>query len=59
MVLIVAFTTVWIILIAFVIAQAFYGPPYFLTIAEQGYMLAGPRTYKFPRVLFEGPGVGI
>ncbi|KAL5324775.1 hypothetical protein ACEPPN_005893 [Leptodophora sp. 'Broadleaf-Isolate-01'] len=58
-VLIVAFTTVWIILIAFVIAQAFYGPPYFLTIAEQGYMLAGPRTYKFPRVLFEGPGVGI
>lgn len=40
--LIIAFTTVWIVVISSVIAQAFAVPPFSLTIAQQGYMSAGP-----------------
>ena len=40
--LIISITTVWVIVISFVIAQAFSGPPYFLNTAELGYMSAGP-----------------
>lgn len=38
----VAFTSVWFIIANFTIAQAFSGPPYFLTVSQQGYMAAGP-----------------
>lgn len=41
-ILIVPFTTAWVIVISFCVAQAFAGPPYSLTIAQQGYMSAGP-----------------
>ncbi|KAH9205816.1 major facilitator superfamily domain-containing protein [Leptodontidium sp. 2 PMI_412] len=46
-VILVAFTTVWVVIISFTIAQAFYGPPYFLTVAQQGYMGAGPVVGGF------------
>ncbi|KPI43978.1 putative MFS-type transporter [Cyphellophora attinorum] len=41
-ILIISFTTVWVIVISFCTAQAFYRPPYSLSIAQQGYMSAGP-----------------
>lgn len=39
---IIAFTSVWFIITNSVIAQAFVGPPYMLSVAEQGYMGTGP-----------------
>ena len=41
-ILIVSFTTAWVIVISFCIAEAFAGPPFSLTIAQQGYMSVGP-----------------
>ena len=41
-ILIVSFTTAWVIVISFCIAEAFAGPPYSLSIAQQGYMSIGP-----------------
>jgi hypothetical protein len=40
-VLLIAFPTLWLIGISFVIAQVFSAPPYLLNTAELGYMCAG------------------
>lgn len=41
-ILVISFTTAWIIIISYCIAQAFAGPPFLLDIAQQGYISAGP-----------------
>lgn len=49
-----AFTSVWYIVTSFVIAQAFSGPPYSLTVAQQGYMSSGPWVGGILGCLFAG-----
>lgn len=39
-----AVTTAWYVVVSYVIAQIFAGPPYNLTAAEIGYMSAGPTV---------------
>ena len=41
-VLLIAFPTLWLVGISFVIAQIFSAPPYLLSTAELGYMSADP-----------------